>query len=194
MHRASEWNADEGPVVILLLGVHLFSIVLAQVRLSQTLVHLREDQTLGALLGADKANHEALFDAEAEYALNVGTDNLEMHEAHHTVLEQICGDLVDVLALVLELLFQRDELTSFSLPCRTIVHERLGQDAELSASLDHIINLRFVYDRVVDLVVLTILDSCLSQTRYDSARHALLLVLSEILHSIFCQEVLSLQE
>ena len=161
-------DANEGPVVILLLCVHLLTIVLTQVSLCQTRVHLLEDQALSALLGTDKTNHEALLDTEAEDALNIGANDFQMHEADQAVLEQISRHLVDVLALVVVLLLKSDELTTLSLPSVPVVNERLGKDAKLAASLDNIVELWLVHDCVIDLVVFTIFDTSHSQTRNDS--------------------------
>lgn len=177
MHGAREWNTDERPIVILLLSVHLLTVVLAQMRLRQTLVHLLKDVPFGALFRADKPNHEAPFNAEAQHALNVRPDHLEVHQADQAVLEQIRRHLVDMLALVLELLLQGDQFARLSLPGGSVVDKGLGKDAELSAGFDHVVDLGLVHDRVVHLVVLAILDPRLPQPRYNGARHALLLVL-----------------
>lgn len=162
--------------------------------LSQTSVHLGEDLALCSLLRADQADHEALLDAKTEDTLNVGADHLEMHEANEAVLEQVCAHLVDVLSLVLILLFQGDKLATLRLPSRPVVNEGLRNDADLAACLDHIVQLWFVDNGMVHLVVLTILDSSHSQSRHNCERHALLLARNQSSLTLFFQVRLSLKE
>ena len=168
-----QWDAYERPVVVLLLRVHLFTVVLAQVVLSQTLVHLGKNLALGALLRADETDHEALLNAEAEHALDVRTDDLEVHQTNDAVLEQVLAYLIDMQALVLELLFESDELTSLSLPALPVIFEWLGNDVILAASLDDIVQLRGVHQSVPNGVAFAIIDPSLSQNGHDGSRHAL---------------------
>lgn len=121
MKRARKGHAHEGPVVVILLRVHLLTIVLAQVFLRQTGVHLRQDGSLGALSGANKSEHESLLNSEAEHTLNVRADDLEMHQSNHNVLEKVCADLVDLATLVAEGFGELDELDLFLLPGDLVV-------------------------------------------------------------------------
>ena len=104
MQRAGKRYADERPVVILLRGINLLTVVLAEVLLSKGLIHVVEDGALLSTLRAHKTDDEVLVDSETEDALNEGTDDLEMHDCDHDVLEQVCAQLVDSLALVFKLL------------------------------------------------------------------------------------------
>ena len=187
-------NTNEGPVVVCLRRVHLLTVIFAQVSLCQALVHLVEDGALGALLRAHKSDHEAPLDAEAQDSLDVRTNHFEVHETDDAVLEEVRGDLIDVLSLVLELLLERDKFAAFSLPCWSVIDKRLCENANLAAGLDDIVELRSVRNRVVYLVVFAVFYARTSQIRHDGKWHALLLGLSQSLYSFFCHEVLRLKE
>lgn len=173
VERRRQRNADEWPVVVLLLRVHLLAVVLAQMVLCQTLVHLSENRALSALLWAHEANHEGLLDTEAEHALDIGTDHLQVHQADNAVLEQVLADLVDVQALVLELLLEADELLGVVLPQLEVVFEWFDNDVVFAAGLEHVVQLLRVDQRVVHGVTLTICDLRLAQDWHDRAGHAL---------------------
>lgn len=87
MHWRSEREANEWPIVILFLSVHLFTVVFQKMSLSQAGVHLSKDGSLSTLLGANETNNELLLNAEAENTLDVGTNDLEVHESGEAVLE-----------------------------------------------------------------------------------------------------------
>ena len=121
-------------------------------RLSQGIVQLQENSALLTLLGANETDHESLLNAETKNTFDVGTDDLQVHEADHAVLEQISGNLVNVLALVLELLVESLELDSLSFPSGAVIHKGLGGETKLAAGLDHILCLGLVDDRSENLV------------------------------------------
>ena len=146
MHGRGEGDADEGPIVIVLLSIHLLTIVFSQVSLSQTLIHLQQYRSFCAPLRTDQTNHEPLLDSKAKHTLDESANNLQVHESNEAVLEEICADLVKVLALVLVRLLKGDKLGFLSFPSRSVIDECLGQDATLAACLDHIIKLGFVDD------------------------------------------------
>ena len=177
MHWACQRDADEGPVVILFRSVHLLAVVFAKVRFCQACVHLVKDQALGSLLRAHQTDHEAPLNSEAQHALDIRTDHLEVHETSQAFLEEVGGDLIDVLTLVLELLLELGKLASFGLPRSSIVDEGLRDNAHLAQGLDYIVKLWFVNDRVVDLVVFAVFNAGLSEPRHNGTRHARLLVL-----------------
>lgn len=104
-----------------------------------------------------------------------------MHETDHAVLEQVRRNLIDVLSLVLELFLERDKLATLGLPSWSVIDERFRQNSNLAASLDDIVKLRSMHDRVIHLVVFAILDACHSQAWHDANWHALLRVLSQSL-------------
>ena len=194
MHGGSQWDTHEGPVVILLLRIHLLTVVLPQVCLSQTSVHLVEDLALRSFLWAHKANNEALLNTKSQDTLNVCADDFEMHKTDNAVLEQISAHLVDVLTLVFKLLFQGDELTTFSFPCWSVVDERLGNNTYFAQSLDHIVHLGLMANCVIHLVVLAVINARLSQAGHHRARHTLFLVGCESLFALSFQELFSLEE
>ena len=146
MHGRGEGYADERPIVIVLLRIHLLTIVFSQVSLSQTVIHLQQYGSFCAPLWTDQTNHEPLLDAEAKHALDESTNNLQVHESDHAVLEEICAHLVEVLALVLVRFPKGDKLGFLGFPSCSIIYECLGQDAILAACLDHILKLGLVDD------------------------------------------------
>ena len=194
MKWARQWDADEGPVVILLRSVHLLAVVLAKVLFCQASVHLVEDQALGSSLRADQTNHEAPLDAEAQHALDIRTNHFEVHETGQAFLEEVGGDLIDVLSLVLKLLLELGKLAPFGLPRSSIVDEWLRHNAHLAQGFDYIVKLWLVNDRVVNLVVFAVFNAGLSEPRHNGKRHALLLVLLHGLYSLLSQELLRLKE
>ena len=176
MHGRGEGYADEGPIIIVLLSIHLLTIVFSQVSLSQTLIHLQQYGSFCAPLRTDQTNHEPLLNTETKHSLNESTNDLQVHESDDTVLEEICAHLVEVLALVLVRFLKGDKLGFLGFPRRSVIYECLGQDATLAACLDHIIELRLVDDRVVYLVAITILDADPTGARNHCTRHTLRLV------------------
>ena len=64
-----------------------------------------------------------------------------------------------MLAFILIGLFESDEFASLFLPLGLVELERLGNDTNLTACLDDILNLVDRCDSVVDLVALTIFDT-----------------------------------
>ena len=64
-----------------------------------------------------------------------------------------------MLAFILIGLFESDEFASLFLPLGLVELERLGNDTNLTACLDDILNLVDSCNSVVDLVVLTIFDT-----------------------------------
>ena len=181
MKWARQRYADERPVVILLRSVHLLAVVLAKMLFCQASVHLVEDQALSSLLRAHQTDHEAPLDTEAQHTLDIRTNHFEMHESGQAFLEEVCGDLVDVLSLVLKLLLELGKLAPFGFPRSSIVDERLRHNAHLAQGFDYIVKLWLVNDRVVNLVVFAVFYAGLSELRHNGTRHALVPVL---LHSL----------
>ena len=175
VHRGCKWNAHEGPVVISLLGIHFFSVVLAQILLSQTGVKLVQNDALCSSLGANETNHEFLLKSKAKCSFNKSTNHLEMHKSNHAILEKISGHLVQVGALVLKRFLQLSKCALVFFPSLAIIAEGFGCDTNFATGFDHIIRLRLCNHRVINDVAFSVRNLKRTQNRGESHWHTLLL-------------------
>jgi len=192
VHRGCQWDADERPVVISLLGIHFFSVVLAQIILSQTGVKLVQNETLCSSLGANETNHEFLLKSKAKRSFNESTDHLEMHQRNHAILEKICGYLVQVGAFVLKRFLQLSERALVLFPSLAIIAESFGCDTNFAAGFDHIISLRLCNHRVINDVVFSVSNLKRTQNRSEGHWHPLLLHFLDLLVTFSTQRILCL--
>jgi len=95
VQRCGQGDGNERPEVFL---VVLFSLIACTVHLfqagfSKDLHHLNEGFCLHSLVRHDHSQEELGWDAESKDSVNVGTDDLEVHEGHKELLMGTVGSL-----------------------------------------------------------------------------------------------------
>ena len=89
MGWGSQRNANKRPIVVCFTRINLLTIHLFQVFLGQRLCHFLQYLLLSALLWQHNSNHEFGLDAEPKNAIDVSSDDLQMHKSREHFLELI---------------------------------------------------------------------------------------------------------
>ena len=159
-----EWDCHEWPIVILLTCIDLLSVHLLQVLLCQDLSHLQQDGLLSVLSWKDSSDCELLWlNTESQDSIDVGSNDLEMHQGLEYLLERVSGDLVELSHLVIEFLLKDLKLVSLILPLLVIVVEWLGSDTVPTESLNDIVGELSHGDDSVNSVTLSVMDVKVSE-------------------------------
>ena len=94
--RRRERNANKWPVVVSFTCVDFFTVHTPELSLGEVIRHRLKNLFLFTFLGEDNAHVEGWRNSETEDSVNVGADDLQMHEGHEQFLEALSGGLVEL--------------------------------------------------------------------------------------------------
>jgi len=151
-------NTDKWPEIVcvllflrVLLAVHLFEALFGQ-----HVHHVEHDGLLGALSGHDNSEPELGWDTEAEDTVDVGADDLEVHEGDEEFFVSILCSLMHGGATVFKRCFELSALLLVLIELLLVVEEFAGSVTGLADSFDGIVELVLVHNDTVDLVLVLI--------------------------------------
>ena len=119
----------------------------------QVVRHRLKNLTLITSLGEDNAHVELWWNSKSEDSIDVGADDLKMHECGEQLLEAFSCSLVQLGRLLLELLHQNVTMLLIIIVLLDIKVESTASKSVLAKNFDNVVNLRLVGYQAHDCVL-----------------------------------------